>query len=67
MMELIARLPAGARVLDLGAAAGSFPATRRDIVVVRLDLEPRPGVRAGSYVAVWRTLRRCRSPMGRST
>ena len=25
MIHLLSRLPAGARVLDLGAAAGSFP------------------------------------------
>jgi SAM-dependent methyltransferase len=38
--ELIAGLPAGARVLDLGAAAGSFTTTRSDLLIVRLDLEP---------------------------
>jgi len=41
MTELIASLPAGARVLDLGAAAGSFSTKRRDLLVVRVDLEPR--------------------------
>lgn len=38
MIHLLNRLPAGARVLDLGAAAGSFPDLRPDILVVRLDL-----------------------------
>jgi len=52
MLELIAGLPAGARVLDLGAGAGSFPANRRDLIVVRLDLKPPPEPRnAGAYVA----------------
>jgi SAM-dependent methyltransferase len=50
MLHLIRNLPAGARVLDLGAGPGSFPAERRDLLVVRLDLEKphRPG--AGWYV-----------------
>ncbi len=48
MLELLARLAAGARVLDLGAAAGSFSTARRDILVVRLDLEPPAGVPAGA-------------------
>lgn len=53
MTELIAKLPAGARVLDLGAAAGSFSTARRDILVVRLDLEPQRGVssRPGAWLA----------------
>jgi len=51
MLELIGRLPRGARVLDLGAAAGSFTTRRRDLLIVRLDLAP-PDVRsAGAYVA----------------
>ena len=51
MFELIASLPPGARVLDLGAAAGSFSTRRRDLLIVRLDLAP-PGARlAGAYVA----------------
>lgn len=50
MYELIANLPAGARVLDLGARAGSFHTERRDIAVVRLDLE-NPGERqSGAYI-----------------
>jgi SAM-dependent methyltransferase len=53
MTELIAKLPRGARVLDLGAGAGSFSTKRRDIVVVRLDLEPQRGggSRSGAWVA----------------
>ena len=59
MTELISSLPAGARVLDLGAAAGSFSTSRRDILVFRLDLEPlgeapsgvRPGSGSGAWVA----------------
>jgi SAM-dependent methyltransferase len=39
MIHLLTRLPAGARVLDLGAASGSFPNPRPDLCVVRLDLE----------------------------
>ncbi len=39
MIHLLSRLPAGARVLDLGAAAGSFADVRPDICVVRLDLK----------------------------
>jgi len=39
MIHLLSRLPAGARVLDLGAAAGSFADVRSDICVVRLDLK----------------------------
>jgi SAM-dependent methyltransferase len=39
MIHLLIPLPAGARVLDLGAASGSFPNLRPDVCVVRLDLE----------------------------
>ncbi|MGB7761128.1 MAG: class I SAM-dependent methyltransferase [Bryobacteraceae bacterium] len=39
MIHLLSRLPAGARVLDLGAAAGSFSNPRPDLCVVRLDLK----------------------------
>jgi SAM-dependent methyltransferase len=39
MIHLLSRLPAGARVLDLGAASGSFPNLRPDLCVVRLDLK----------------------------
>ena len=48
---LITKLPAGARVLDLGAAAGSFSCPRQDVTLVRLDLEPPPARGSGFYVA----------------
>jgi SAM-dependent methyltransferase len=51
MHELLAALPVGARVLDLGARSGSFETPRRDIHVVRLDLEVHPRHGSGSYVA----------------
>jgi hypothetical protein len=51
MHELIAVLPAGARVLDLGAREGSFSNGRRDVLVVRLDLQVPTRRAAGSYVA----------------
>jgi SAM-dependent methyltransferase len=51
MHEILAALPAGARVLDLGARSGSFETPRRDIHVVRLDLEIQTRRGSGSYVA----------------
>jgi SAM-dependent methyltransferase len=51
MDELIAGLPAGSRVLDLGCRAGSFQTLRRDLHIVRLDLEIPTRRGAGSYVA----------------
>jgi SAM-dependent methyltransferase len=51
MTELLARLPAGARVLDLGARSGSFHTDRADLVVVRLDLEIAASRRGGQYVS----------------
>jgi len=42
MLDIIDRLPAGARVLDLGARTGSFTTRRTDLCVIRLDLDP-PG------------------------
>jgi SAM-dependent methyltransferase len=51
MFELLASLPPGARVLDLGAAAGSFSTRRRDIRIVRLDLAPPVARADGAYVA----------------
>jgi SAM-dependent methyltransferase len=50
MLPLIGNLPAGARVLDLGAGPGSFPCERPDVVVVRLDLEKPHRLGLGSYV-----------------
>src|SRR4051812_8701835 len=51
MNELLASLPAGARVLDLGARSGSFDTTRSDLNIVRLDLEIPTSRRGGSYVS----------------
>jgi len=48
MLDLIDRLPAGARVLDLGARTGSFSTPRDDLLIVRLDLD-RPSA-AGACV-----------------
>src|ERR1017187_7161163 len=50
MIHLLSRLPAGARVLDLGAAAGSFADVRPDICVVRLDLKFDAAGAAGGLV-----------------
>jgi SAM-dependent methyltransferase len=50
MLPLIGSLPAGARVLDLGAGSGSFPSARPDLVVVRLDVEKPHRLGQGSYV-----------------
>lgn len=50
MLHLIRNLPAGARVLDLGAGPGSFAAERPDLLVVRLDLERPHRLGEGSYV-----------------
>lgn len=51
MIRLIENLPAGARVLDLGASAGSFTSPRGDVAVVRADLDPPPERACGAYVA----------------
>ena len=52
MLNLIAGLPAGSRVLDLGAATGSFKTARTDLQVVRLDLDsPRSAGPAGYVLA----------------
>jgi SAM-dependent methyltransferase len=51
MNELLQRLPPGARVLDLGARTGSFQSPRRDLLVVRVDLEMVPGRGSGEYVS----------------
>jgi SAM-dependent methyltransferase len=50
MLHLIGNLPAGARVLDLGAGPGSFPCERPDLLVVRLDLEKPHSLGQGWYV-----------------
>jgi SAM-dependent methyltransferase len=45
MIEILRNLPAGARVLDLGALTGSFPADYcpNDALIVRIDLEAPSG------------------------
>src|ERR1017187_6582788 len=49
MTELLAQLPAGSRVLDLGSRGGSFACDRADLAVVRVDLD-MPGARKdGAY------------------
>lgn len=50
MLPLIRNLPAGARVLDLGAGPGSFHCERLDLTVVRVDLERPHKLGQGSYV-----------------
>jgi len=51
VLDLIERLPPGARVLDLGARSGSFHTDRPDLVIVRADLEIAPARGDGAYVA----------------
>src|SRR5579872_2595885 len=51
MLHLIAGLPPGACVLDLGAGSGSFHTDRGDLTIVRLDLEIRAAREPGCYVA----------------
>jgi len=51
VLDLIARLPPGARVLDIGARTGSFHTDRTDLLIVRLDLEIVPARGVGCYVA----------------
>jgi SAM-dependent methyltransferase/DNA-directed RNA polymerase subunit RPC12/RpoP len=51
MLDLIDNLSPGARVLDLGARTGSFATARRDIVIVRLDLEVPAARQSGAYVS----------------
>jgi SAM-dependent methyltransferase len=50
MLDLIRNLPAGARVLDLGAGPGSFPSERPDLLVVRLDVQRPQRLGMGTYV-----------------
>jgi SAM-dependent methyltransferase len=49
--ELLEKLAPGARVLDLGARTGSFQSPRKDLTVVRMDLEIVPARAADPYVA----------------
>ena len=51
MHDLLTALPSGARILDLGARSGSFETARRDLAIVRLDLEIQTHRKSGSYVA----------------
>src|SRR5690242_834552 len=51
MNELLASLPPGARVLDLGARHGSFTTARQDLTIVRLDLEAPVARPADPYVS----------------
>ena len=50
MTELVERVPAGGRVLDLGARSGSFETERKDLTIVRADLEAAASSAAGFYV-----------------
>jgi len=50
MLNLLDNLPAGGRVLDLGAGPGSFRTIRADLSIVRLDLERPHSLGPGSYV-----------------
>jgi SAM-dependent methyltransferase len=43
MHEILERLPASARVLDLGSGAGSFVAAAYPFRTVRVDVDPGPG------------------------
>jgi SAM-dependent methyltransferase len=51
MHNLLAALPPGARVLDLGARTGSFEPARGDLQIVRLDLEIPERRGSGAYIA----------------
>ncbi len=50
MLDLVRQLPPGSRVLDLGAAGGSFPLERSDLNVVRVDVQMPAAKAAGAYV-----------------
>jgi SAM-dependent methyltransferase len=50
LIHLIDSLPAGARVLDLGARSGSFVTARTDVSIVRADLEAPAARKPGDYV-----------------
>jgi SAM-dependent methyltransferase len=51
MDDLIDKLPAHSRVLDLGARSGSFHTERTDLTVVRLDMEIPAGRKSGAYIS----------------
>jgi SAM-dependent methyltransferase len=51
MHEILKHLPAGARILDLGCAGGSFPADLTKALTVRFDKE-RPNARPDAHVVL---------------
>jgi SAM-dependent methyltransferase len=51
LLDLIANLAPDSRVLDLGAARGSFSTSRNDLIIVRVDASIAPNRGAGNYVA----------------
>src|SRR4051794_24946691 len=50
MQEILATLPAGARVLDLGCQYGSFPVHATAAAVVRLDRDAPPTAPGADFV-----------------
>ncbi len=50
MLHLMESLPAGSRILDLGAGGGSFPGAKPGLCLVRLDLQAPAAGCSGSYV-----------------
>lgn len=67
MTRLIDNLPAGARVLDDGAGAGSFAGGRDDIAIVRVDLEPPDDGDAPRQAGEWVAADAARLPFGDSS
>ena len=51
MVDLVERLAAGSRALDLGAGPGSFAFCRSDVCVVRLDLQAPSARKGGDYIS----------------